>query len=58
MSDNTIKVTEQQWGVLTEALELYGRLTMDADNHYADVASNLVLEDFVKQCIKEETTNE
>ena len=47
------KVTENQWHILSRALELYGNLATDADDHFADIASNLVLEDLGNQANKE-----
>jgi len=52
MSNQTLQVTEEQWEILEESLSEYGVLANDADNHYANVASNLVLQDFHNQISK------
>ena len=49
MYEYEIKLSEQQWEVLCNALELYGVGATDAENWFANVASNLVLEDLIKQ---------
>ena len=58
MHEYEIKLSEQQWEILCNALESYGAGATDNDNWFANVASNLVLEDLVKQSSKKETTNE
>jgi len=52
MSNQTLQVTMEQWEILEESLSEYGIFANDADNHYANVASNLVLQDFHKQISK------
>ena len=58
MYEYEIKLSEQQLEVLCNALELYGVGATDAENWFANVASNLVLEDLIKQTKTKETSDE
>ena len=58
MYEYEIKLSEQQWEILCGALESYGVGANDAENWFANVASNLVLEDLIKQSTTKETSDE
>jgi hypothetical protein len=58
MYEYEIKLSEQQWEILCDALESYGVGAIDAENWFANVASNLVLQDLVNQSTTKETSDE